>query len=127
MSASSFKVSAEILSSPEGRSVEVAAFIGYYTVARGAARLTRVAAPGGPTVIPIAQMAQTVRPLADDATGATVQFTTDDTGLIPLYGLHTFAPGSDRPALQIPPGAAAVIVTPTGLALAIPVIFDLSM
>jgi len=124
---SSFKVSAELVSIPEGRSVEVSAFIGYYTVPCCSARLTRVAEAGAATTIPIPQMAQTVLPLVDDGTGATVQFTTDANGAIPLYGVHTFPAGSALPPIHIPPGAAAVVVTPTDAALALPVLFDLSM
>ena len=129
--ASSFKVSAEIISIPPGRSVEVAAFIGYYTVPCCCARLTRIAAAGVPTVIPIPQMAQSVMPLTDDVTGATVQFTSDANGALPLFGLHTIpagpAPlGINQWPIPIPQGAAASVVTPLG-AGPIPIKFELSM
>lgn len=123
--ASSFKVTAEILSIPPGRSVEVAAFIGYYTVAGVAARLTRIAAAGG-SLIPIAQMAQTVVPLTDDANGVTLQFTADQNGALPLFGLHTIAAGLPPQGIQIPPGAAAVIATPVGPG-PVPIMFQLSI
>lgn len=129
---SSFKLSAEIVSIPDGRSVEVGAFIGYYTVPCCSARLTRIAAAGGPTTIQIPQMAQKVLPLTDDVTGAEVQFTRDVAGSIPLYGLHTIPPGVaplgvNQWPIPIPPGAAAIVVTPIGAGLAIPIMFDLSL
>jgi hypothetical protein len=132
--AASFKVSAEIVSIPAGRSVEVAAFIGYYTVPCCTGRLTRVAPGpvGVPITIPIPQMAQAVLPLTDDLTGAIVQFTSDLAGTIALYGPHTLPPGPapvgvNQWPVPIPPGAAAVIVTPTDAGGPIPIKFVLSM
>lgn len=132
--ASSFKVSAEIVSIPEGRSVDVAAFIGYYTVPCCAGRLTRVAPGpvGVPITIPIPQMAQAVLPLTDDLTGAIIQFTSDLGGTLPLFGPHTLPPGPapvgvNQWPVPIPPGAAAVIVTPTAAGGPIPIKFLLSM
>lgn len=125
VAASSFKVSAEILSIPDDRSVEVAAFISYYTVPCCAGRLTRIAEAGG-TIIPIAQMAQTVVPLTDDANGATLQFTAAADGTIPIFGAVTAPPGLPPAGIPIPVGAAAVIVTPVGPG-PLPVMFKLSM
>ena len=127
VAASSFKVSAELVSIPAGRSVEVAAFIGYYTVPCCTARLTRVAAAGVASVIPVPQMAQSVIPLIDDANGATIQFTSDVAGAIPLFGPHTIpAGGVLLGVVPVPPGAAAIIVTPTGIG-PIAIKFELSM
>ncbi len=123
--ASSFKVSAEIISIPDGRSVEVAAFIGYYTVPCCAGRLTRIAEAGG-TIIPIAQMAQAVVPLTDDANGATLQFTADANGAIPIFGALTVPAGLPPEGIPIPVGAAAVVVTPVGPG-PLPVMFKLSL
>ena len=123
--ASSFKVSAELVSIPAGRSVEVAAFIGYYTVPCCTGRLTRIALAGG-TTIPIAQLAQKVVPLTDDANGATLQFTADANGAIPLFGLHTVPAGLPPDGIPIPRGAAAVVVTPVGPG-PLPLIFELSL
>lgn len=124
--ASSFKVSAEIVSIPPERSVEVAAFIGYYTVPCCAGRLTRIAAAGGVTTIPIAQLAQRIVPLTDDANGVTLQFTADAGGTLPLFGLHTVAAGLSPDGIPIPPGAAAVNVTPVGPG-PVPIMFELSL
>ena len=124
--ASSFKVSAEILAIPPGRNVEVAAFIGYYTVPCCAGRLTRFAEAGVATVIPIAQMAQTIVPMTDDATGAVLQFTAAASGAIPIFGTLTVPAGLPPAGIPIPVGAAAVIVTPVGPG-PIPLMFELSM
>lgn len=126
VSGASFKVSAHLLSIPDGRSVEVAAFIGYYTVPGGRAQLTRFATGNASTVIPIAQMAHSVLAQVDDASGVALQFTSDALGTIPLFGVRTIAAGSFDVPVPIPPGAAAVVATPSG-ALPVPISFLLSM
>lgn len=124
---SSFKLSAELLSIPEERTVDVAAFIAYYPVRCCEARLTRVAsAPSSVLLIP--PMAHAVLPLVDDAAAATLQFTSDRDGAIPLLGPLTYpagAVGATTPARKVPPGAAAVVVTTAAAAMA--VAFELSM
>lgn len=124
---SSFKVSAELLSIPEDSSVEVCAFIGYYHAGCPCeARLTRTAVPGG-VVLPIPSMAHAVLPIVDDVDGATLQFTRDVAGAIPLFGAVTYAAGTApiNRGLKVPPGAGAVLVTTA--AAAMPIVFELSL
>lgn len=124
VSGSSFKVSAELLTIPEGRSVDVGAFIGYYTVPCCTARLTRVVA--APSILPIAHMSHAVLVQTDDATGAVLQFMSNSGGTLPLFGPHTVPAGPVGEPVPIPPGAASVVVTPVG-AGPVPVSFLLTM